>query len=188
MTVVFLSGSRSIRRLPEEVCVYLDTIVRDRTQVLVGDANGADKAFQQFLATRSYESVVVYCSGSGCRNNVGGWPEQHIEVDPGLKGREFYAVKDRRMAEEADSGWVLWDGESFGSIQNVIELLKRGKESRLYLSLQKTIYTVASWDDVSVLLEKCSPSIRSFFHSEFDLPQSKSDSDSEAATQMTFEF
>ena len=38
--------------------------------ILVGDANGADKAVQQHVASRRYEHVLVYCMDE-CRNNIG---------------------------------------------------------------------------------------------------------------------
>jgi len=133
MIKAFLSGSRSIDALSEAVRGRLDRILEEGATILVGDAQGADKAFQRYLADQGYERVVVYCSGNRRRNNVANWETANIPVEPGLKGREFYAVKDREMARDADRGLILWDGKSLGSIQNAIELLERGKPSTVFL-------------------------------------------------------
>jgi len=155
MTTVFLSGSRKISQLDEAVKSRLSTIVEKEFRVIVGDANGADKAFQTTLASMDYANVTVFCSGSECRNNVGQWNVKHVSVDTKLKGRAFYTQKDKAMAGEADYGLVLWYGKSPGSISNVIEMLKGNKRVVVYLSPEKQFYAVAHLEDASKLLEKC---------------------------------
>ena len=155
MTTVFLSGSRKISQLDEAVKSRLSTIVEKGFHVIVGDANGADKAFQIALAGMRYANVTVFCSGPECRNNIGQWNVNHVPVDAKLKGRDFYTQKDKAMAGEADYGFVLWDGESPGSISNVIEMLKRNKRAVVYLSPEKQFYVISQLDDAKKLLEKC---------------------------------
>ena len=46
-SIVFVAGSRQISRLPAEVRSRLDTMIEKGFQILVGDANGADKAVQR---------------------------------------------------------------------------------------------------------------------------------------------
>jgi hypothetical protein len=46
-TAVFVAGSRQIPRLPAEVRSRLGTMIEKGFQILVGDANGADKAVQR---------------------------------------------------------------------------------------------------------------------------------------------
>ena len=48
-STVFVAGSRQISRLPAEVTSRLDTMIEKGFQILVGDANGADKAVQRYL-------------------------------------------------------------------------------------------------------------------------------------------
>ena len=55
MTKVFIAGSRQIARLPAEVRSRIDTMVDKGFQILVGDANGADKAVQRYLADKAHE-------------------------------------------------------------------------------------------------------------------------------------
>ncbi len=59
MTTVFLSGSRKISQLDEAVTSRLSTIVEKGFRVIVGDANGADKAFQADLAGMDYVDVTI---------------------------------------------------------------------------------------------------------------------------------
>ena len=56
-------------------------------QVLVGDANGADKA-ERYLAAKSYPNVLVHCMKDHCRNNVGHWPTREVDAPRGTRGFE----------------------------------------------------------------------------------------------------
>ena len=155
MTTVFLSGSRAINRLNEPIRGRMGNMVDKGFRIILGDANGADKAMQGYLADLGYGNVMVYCAGEKCRNNLGSWPIKRIQVDPKLKGRDFYARKDQEMAAHADYGFVLWDGKSAGSINNVFEMLKRDKSVVVYLSKNKTFTTVARSQQLNSLLDAC---------------------------------
>ncbi len=54
-------------------------------QILAGDADGADKAVQRYLADRSYTKVLVHCMKDHCRNNVGNWPTREVAATRGAK-------------------------------------------------------------------------------------------------------
>lgn len=155
MTTVFLSGSRKISRLNDVIRLRMQNILEQGFEILVGDANGADKAMQSYLADRSYPNVSVFCAGSTCRNNVGSWKTIEINVDEKLKGRAFYTEKDKAMAAEADYGFVLWDGKSEGSINNVFELLRGKKKAVVYVAPRKEFFTVKSANDAEELLNFC---------------------------------
>jgi hypothetical protein len=151
---VFLSGSRKISRLNEEIRRRLEKITDQGFNVVVGDANGADKALQIYLADANYKQVTVYCAGDVCRNNVGAWPLKNIEVSLRLKGRDFYAEKDKAMAAEADYGFVLWDGKSSGSINNVLEMMKNAKPVIIYFSPDQSFHALRQPDDVKQLMTR----------------------------------
>lgn len=155
MTTVFLSGSRGISRLNDKIRQRVKNITDKGFLIILGDANGADKALQKLLADVQYTNVVVFCSGHSCRNNVGNWKVRQIAVDPEVTGRAFYAQKDRAMAAEADYGLILWDGKSAGSISNALELLKREKPVVVYFSPEKDFYQLSHLDDIQELLNKC---------------------------------
>lgn len=157
MTKVFLSGSRRLSRINDAIRERLDNMASNHLSIIVGDASGADKAMQTHLAEIGYEDVTVFCAGEHCRNNVGHWAIRTIDVSDGVKGREFYARKDREMARLADIGFVLWDGKSAGSMANIVELLKLDKKAVVYFGPDKTFYTLCDEDDVNALLDKCDP-------------------------------
>lgn len=48
----------------------------------------------------------------------------HIE---GMSGYEFYRQKDIVMAADCDCGYMIWDGVSKGTRQNIEDLKRLGK-------------------------------------------------------------
>jgi hypothetical protein len=77
MTSVFIGGSRAVSWLDGIVQQKLDDLISRQCSIFVGDANGADKAVQQYLASRGYKHVTVYCM-EHCRNNLGNWPARNV--------------------------------------------------------------------------------------------------------------
>lgn len=157
MTTVFLSGSRKISRINDAIRERLDNMVSKNLSIVVGDANGADKAMQSYLAEIAYQNVTVFFAGDHCRNNVGQWITKAVAVSDGLSGRDFYAQKDKEMARLADFGLVLWDGKSAGSITNVLELLKLGKKVVVYFGPDKVFHTISDISAAQSLLGRCDP-------------------------------
>jgi probable addiction module antidote protein len=163
MSTIFIGGSRHISRLPAEIKQRLDNIVASRHQVVIGDANGADKAVQKHLLDVGYDKVTIFCSGDTCRNNLGGWRTHHVSAPRNVKGYQFqfYAAKDREMAREADFGLMIWDGKSAGTILNVLRLVRAGKIAVVINVPEKSslnIKSAAQWD---MFLAKCSAKLRS---------------------------
>ncbi|MBK8454794.1 MAG: hypothetical protein IPL34_15985 [Thiofilum sp.] len=156
-TTLFISGSRHIRALNSEIKARLQNIVNNQFEIIVGDAFGVDKAVQQYLADINYSAVRVFCSGSVCRNNLGNWAIEWISVDPNLKGRAFYTEKDKAMAAQADYGFVLWDGKSQGSLNNIHELIRLERKLLLWYAPRKIFHTITSIDDLQKLLSKPEP-------------------------------
>lgn len=106
MNTVFVGGSRHVSRLPEEACDRLANVIRSGFPIIVGDANGADKAFQKYSLDRDYQNVTVFCSGDKCRNNLEQWTTSQIAASK-AKGFDFYAAKDREMARTAEFGFMI---------------------------------------------------------------------------------
>ena len=154
---VFISGSRKISRLNRAIEDRLQNMLDQGFSIVVGDANGADRAVQKYLHEKQYEPVTVFCSGDNCRNNVGSWQVSKVQVGSGKNGRDFYTRKDKEMAKIADYGFVLWDGKSPGSYENLMELLKRNKKALVYFSPQKAFVNISTLDDAQKLLGGCDP-------------------------------
>lgn len=147
MTTVMLGGSRKISRLTLEVVDRLDRILEQRFAIVVGDANGADKALQKHLSVRAYKAVTVFCSGESPRNNVGGWPCRQVITKARPGTFEFYSAKDQAMAAIATVGFMLWDGSSAGTMLNVWRLQNLRKSSLVYLTSDKQFSEVRRVDD-----------------------------------------
>jgi hypothetical protein len=148
VTRVFLGGSRRVSRLNEVIRAKLQEIVRRNMEVVIGDANGADKALQRQLADWHYSHVTVYFVGQAPRNNEGGWATRRIEVAGRARGFAFYSVKDKAMAAEAECGFMLWDGQSRGTLANVEALVTEQKPVALYLAPAKRFANVKTAEEL----------------------------------------
>lgn len=160
MRQVFIGGSRRISRLNDAVRQRLARIIERDLDVLIGDANGADKAVQAYLQGRGYRRVVVYCTGGGCRNNVGNWPVRAVVPPHKTKDFAYFTAKDLAMAREADAGLMLWDGESAGTIVNAARLLAAGKLTVVYVSSEESFATLRGPSDLDRLLSTCPRAVR----------------------------
>ncbi len=148
MTTVFIGGSRRIARLNEDIKFQADNIIRQGMQVLIGDANGADKAMQQYFVNSRYDNVVVYCTGEHCRNNLGNWSVRHIVSGRNERDFAYYAAKDLEMAKQASYGFMIWDGKSKGTLNNVLNLLQQQKKVLVYFTPDKICYALGSISDI----------------------------------------
>jgi hypothetical protein len=155
MTTVFIGGSRRIARLNEAVKSHINNIIRQRMKVLIGDANGIDKAMQQYFADNAYDNVVVYCMEGNCRNNIGNWPVERIVANYNKRDFAYYATKDLEMARGASCGFMIWDGKSRGTLNNVLNLLHLQKKVLIYFSIDKACHTIKSLNDLRRLLDMC---------------------------------
>ncbi|GAI30727.1 unnamed protein product, partial [marine sediment metagenome] len=71
----------------------------------------------------------------------------------------YYSTKDVLMSDEADYGFMLWDGKSNGTLNNILNLCERNKKVLVYFSPNKSFYTVEDKQDISKLLERCDPGL-----------------------------
>jgi hypothetical protein len=133
MIKVFIGGSRQVSRLNAQLRGRIDNIISKGFSILIGDANGADKAVQAYLRSVQYENVEVFCTEGVCRNNVGGWRVRSVPADTRERNAQFYSAKDRVMAHEADVGLMLWDGNSIGTLLNAMRLIDMDKRVVIYV-------------------------------------------------------
>ncbi len=151
MEAVFLGGSRRIARLNESMRSKLEELLDRGLWMFVGDANGADRAIQQYLADREYERVVVYAVTGMLRNNVGHWKVRSVDASRGARGFDLYSVKDTQMANDASYGLMLWDGKSRGTLENVRNLLAQGKPVAVHLGPARRFVSLRSTEDLHKL-------------------------------------
>ncbi len=169
MNTVFIGGSRDVSRLNDVVCARLQAILDSGLGVFLGDANGADKAAQRWFAERGFQKITVFHSGSSPRNNLGNWKTRTIIPKSKKKDFFYHTAKDLAMAEEADYGFMLWDGVSKGTLNNILNLLERGKKVVVYFSPAKECLTLRQMSDVILLLEHCPRAAMEEFKSKIDL-------------------
>lgn len=152
MPTVFIAGSIKIKRLHPDFVERLDNIVSKKLDVVVGDANGADTSIQNELHQRNFENVVVYCTDEKPRNNVGQWRIKSVQSKAAPGTRAYFTAKDLEMAKAADFGLMLWDAASTGTLSNVIQLLKSGKKSVVYVNKNKDFINLEQPDDILKLV------------------------------------
>lgn len=151
---VFIGGSRAVTKLNGVIRARIDDLIARDCTIFVGDAMGADKAVQQYLAERRYAKVTVFCM-ERCRNNIGSWPTRNIEPPARRKDFSYYAAKDIVMSKEAQCGVMLWDAKSKGTLQNMLNLIGAGKRTLVYFTPTKDFHVLATEQDLQALLARC---------------------------------
>ena len=127
MKKVFISGSMSIKKLDELVRNSLEKIIALNLQVLVGDAYGVDKLVQEYFYNQNYYNVTIYTIFDIPRNLVSNkFLIKKINTN-GLKGRKAQEKKDETMTFESNYSFVIWDGKSKGSFNNILRALEQEK-------------------------------------------------------------
>jgi hypothetical protein len=149
----------------------IDTLTDKGFRILVGDANGADKAVQKYLAENKYRDVAVYCMADNCRNNTGDWPMRELVAPKGVRGFAYYTMKDQAMVDDTTYGLMLWDGESKGTLNNVINMVRQKKPVVVYLAPRKVFQTLRSADDLMTLLTNCDRASVERFERELGIEQ-----------------
>ena len=152
--IVVLGGSRHLEFIPSQVATKLQDYIELSTTFYVGDAPGSDCAFQRFLSSKNLLSVKVFSSAEKVRNNLGNWPSEIIDSGMKSKSSAVHAFKDRHMTKMADVGIMIWDGESAGTLSNVLDLLDAGKECYIYLGIEQEFFRVDNKDSLMKLLSK----------------------------------
>ena len=161
---IFIAGPRAVTSLDRPFEERLHGIIEKNYSVLVGDAPGVDKAVQNYFSKLNYSNVTVYASNGRARTNVGEWSIISVPVSEKAVGFDYYAVKDKAMADSADYGFMLWNGESRGTLTNIVNLLLRGKEVLVYFAPKNSFFTVGSFVKLEDILSFCGDSTRKMYN------------------------
>lgn len=146
---VVLGGSRHLSFLPEDVMDSLKSWMRDEVEFMLGEAKGMDAKFQEFFKAANYDKVTIYYSGEYPRHNFGNWNAIHVNSGLKSKSHAMHAAKDRDMTRLADSGLMMWDTLSAGTISNLIDLLGQGKKCQMFVAGQDSnLYYLNSVEDL----------------------------------------
>lgn len=161
---IFIAGARSIKKLDTFVQRKLFSIYQHNYSVLVGDCYGVDASVQKFYASLSYGNVRVYASNGKARNNIGRWGVQNVAVPSYVCDFDFYKWKDKAMADEADYGFMIWDCQSRGTLNNIINLVKQSKPALVYLDNKKQKILIKTFDDLNYMIDFCHPKTQAIYH------------------------
>lgn len=175
MATVFVAGSITIKSLDFKVQERLMNIISLGHDVLVGDADGVDSSIQRFLHEQTYSKVTVFCTGDTPRNNVGGWHVNNVTTYHKPGTRAFFTAKDLAMAEAADSGFMIWDAKSTGTLANVFELLSRKKYAWVFIQKDKIFQAVKNASNIEALIAGMSTSARMTADTKIGLTQKLAD-------------
>ncbi|MDQ9948646.1 MULTISPECIES: hypothetical protein [Acinetobacter] len=156
MKKIFIAGSISIKNLDESVTKRIDKMMHQGYEIILGDADGIDKAVQNYLSIQEYRNVIVYHSGMKVRNNLGNWPTKSIATKYRSGTRDFFTAKDIALANDADIGVMLWDKKSTGTLKNIIELIKQHKKVTVFLQQEKKFQRVYNVDEFLLITQKMS--------------------------------
>ena len=160
---VFIAGPRAISVLDAAVQVRLNNIYKSNYTVLVGDANGVDKAVQTYYSNLGFGNVIVYACEGKARNNIGSWAIQSVAVPAHIKGFDYYASKDKAMSDDADYGFMIWNGESKGTLSDIINLTKADKKTVVYLTTTKAFYNIENFENLKELVTICGEEAHALF-------------------------
>ena len=148
---VFIGGPLKIRTLKPDVISKLNSIIKKKYKVLIGDANAVDKTIQNYFFNKKYKNVEIY-SVNKFRNNLGGWKSNVIKVETKVKNREYYSIKDRKMAEIADVGLMIWNKKSEGTLNNILNLLILEKKVCLFIHQESKLVILKEIKDLESIV------------------------------------
>ncbi len=152
---VFIAGARNIKTLDAAVQKRLASICDNGFEILVGDCYGVDSSVQNYCANRNYKNVTVYASNGIARNNSGRWIIKAVSVAPSVKGFDFYRQKDVSMCNDADYGFMIWDGQSKGTLHNIVNMVYQHKPVIVYLAPAAKTFKVNSPAGLGCLISLC---------------------------------
>ncbi len=114
---LLLMGSSAFKakELPAEIRDKIDEAMAGKLKIIVGEAPGACRLYQDYLKSKGYRNVVVGHAVK-IRYNAGNW--KVVQYGRNLEERE------RNMIEDCDSAVIIWVDNS-GVIAGNLELLKR---------------------------------------------------------------
>ena len=132
---VFISGSISIKKLPQEVKSSINKIIEQNFEILIGDAKGIDTLIQNYCLSVNYYNITIYSISTFPRYKASdNLKIKYIEVPNNIKReRERQQEKDKAMTLDSEFTFTIWDGKSKGSYANILRGIENNKKIKIYL-------------------------------------------------------
>ncbi len=125
----FVYGSSSIKALDNNTKKRLDGIMSVGINIVVGQ-NNFDYLIQQHLAKAKYNRVCVYHDRI-CRHNLNNWQTRHVKGVNYLT-KIMFTKEEAAMADDANYGLAIWDGQSLGTEVNTNYMVAKNKKVSVY--------------------------------------------------------
>ena len=150
---VFISGSISIKKLPQEVKNSIDKIIEQNLEILVGDAKGIDTLVQNYCLSLNYYNIIIYSIYAFPRYKASDNSKiKYIEVPNSIKReRERQQEKDKAMTMDSEFTFTIWDSKSKGSYANMIRGLDNHKKVKIYLSNKNLFLNKITKDEIEFI-------------------------------------
>jgi hypothetical protein len=117
------SSAYKVKELPVEVKKRIDNAIENNIMIVVGEAFGACRLFQDYLLRKGYRNVIVGHAKS-IRYNVGNWRVK--QYGQNLRERE------KNMIEDCETAIIIWQDKSSVIAENLERLKKLKKPTFLY--------------------------------------------------------
>ncbi|MUJ39699.1 hypothetical protein [Aliivibrio fischeri] len=155
MDIVFFSGSISIKNLPDRIKESLNQIKENgQFKIIVGDASGFDILLQEYCKLINFLDVTVYTIYEKPRNIVEGLRWVTVDSPESLKSeRKKQTFKDRKMSEDSDISYVIWDEKSKGSYNNILRAIESNKKVRVFSVKKNSALTSISKELVTKIYQ-----------------------------------
>lgn len=142
---LFVSGSSKTqskdspyyrKKLPKEIRGELKSAIKEKKNIIVGDAPGIDRQVQDYLNKKRYKNVEVYGPGKQVRYSANKkWKTNPIESGKYKPDTdEWRAEKDKVMSKLADEALaiVLENGGAGATRDNIKRVINRHKNVKVY--------------------------------------------------------
>ena len=133
---VFVSGKvKYDKELDDAVKIELDNVIKAKSNIVVGDAPGADKLVQDYLNEKNYRNVKVYTTDLNARNNSGKWKVVRISANNLSDEKQIRALKDIEMSSLATKAIAVMpenDSPDSAMSNNINRLRDNGLEPVIF--------------------------------------------------------
>lgn len=128
MEKVFISGSIGVKQLPVQVITRLNNMI-GKFHIFVGDADGIDAAVQNYFKQQNYFELTVYSIYDVPRViKSEKFNKKQINVNNDSSSeRVRQQEKDAAMTKDSHYSFVIWDGKSTGSFNNICRAMEQSK-------------------------------------------------------------